>query len=174
MNVLCYIYRELEGNQQTVTLKAQDNVSFCQDHPYKGDGHIYEPLEDFTKMYDEVSVKETSPPKQASKSNHNNIITDTISEISNRASPSETLPPEQAPESDNDPTSIVYEDVILEEPPNLKLTAAIDCKAVKEHPLKESESSSTAQALTSHGEGCLLYTSPSPRDATLSRMPSSA
>ena len=24
------------------------------------------------------------------------------------------------------------------------------------------------------GEGCLLYTSPSPRDATLSRMPSSA
>ena len=26
----------------------------------------------------------------------------------------------------------------------------------------------------SHKEGCLLYTSPSPRDATLSRMPSSA
>ena len=26
----------------------------------------------------------------------------------------------------------------------------------------------------SHLEGCLLYTSPSPRDATLSRMPSSA
>ena len=25
-----------------------------------------------------------------------------------------------------------------------------------------------------HEEGCLLYTSPSPRDATLSRMPSSA
>ena len=27
---------------------------------------------------------------------------------------------------------------------------------------------------TSNGVGCLLYTSPSPRDATLSRMPSSA
>ena len=27
---------------------------------------------------------------------------------------------------------------------------------------------------TSHVKGCLLYTSPSPRDATLSRMPSSA
>ena len=28
--------------------------------------------------------------------------------------------------------------------------------------------------LIAHEEGCLLYTSPSPRDATLSRMPSSA
>ena len=28
--------------------------------------------------------------------------------------------------------------------------------------------------LTVEAEGCLLYTSPSPRDATLSRMPSSA
>ena len=28
--------------------------------------------------------------------------------------------------------------------------------------------------MVSRGEGCLLYTSPSPRDATLSRMPSSA
>ena len=31
-----------------------------------------------------------------------------------------------------------------------------------------------APLLTPYGESCLLYTSPSPRDATLSRMPSSA
>ena len=30
------------------------------------------------------------------------------------------------------------------------------------------------QALAEYYNGCLLYTSPSPRDATLSRMPSSA
>ena len=30
------------------------------------------------------------------------------------------------------------------------------------------------EPLVVHGDGCLLYTSPSPRDATLSRMPSSA
>ena len=32
----------------------------------------------------------------------------------------------------------------------------------------------TTSALASEGGACLLYTSPSPRDATLSRMPSSA
>ena len=32
----------------------------------------------------------------------------------------------------------------------------------------------TPRTFTQHGKGCLLYTSPSPRDATLSRMPSSA
>ena len=31
-----------------------------------------------------------------------------------------------------------------------------------------------AQAIRGHSRACLLYTSPSPRDATLSRMPSSA
>ena len=35
-------------------------------------------------------------------------------------------------------------------------------------------SSDDAHLYFSHPEGCLLYTSPSPRDATLSRMPSSA
>ena len=35
----------------------------------------------------------------------------------------------------------------------------------------EEKEQKTAQAMA---EGCLLYTSPSPRDATLSRMPSSA
>ena len=30
------------------------------------------------------------------------------------------------------------------------------------------------RAVVMYGEDCLLYTSPSPRDATLSRMPSSA
>ena len=30
------------------------------------------------------------------------------------------------------------------------------------------------QQMAAEGTGCLLYTSPSPRDATLSRMPSSA
>ena len=31
-----------------------------------------------------------------------------------------------------------------------------------------------ATAIAFHNEGCLLYTSPSPRDGLLSRMPSSA
>ena len=31
-----------------------------------------------------------------------------------------------------------------------------------------------SHSLLAHSDGCLLYTSPSPRDATLSRMPSSA
>ena len=38
----------------------------------------------------------------------------------------------------------------------------------------ELESMKSAPEIDCHFDGCLLYTSPSPRDATLSRMPSSA
>ena len=41
----------------------------------------------------------------------------------------------------------------------------VDYRAWEESPI---------DVLKEHGEFCLLYTSPSPRDATLSRMPSSA
>ena len=36
------------------------------------------------------------------------------------------------------------------------------------------DNSLVAELVDTEGYGCLLYTSPSPRDATLSRMPSSA
>ena len=40
--------------------------------------------------------------------------------------------------------------------------------------LKEAGEGASAQAKKLNLKSCLLYTSPSPRDATLSRMPSSA
>ena len=46
------------------------------------------------------------------------------------------------------------------------------CKIIKEQPSSVGEADSRGR--TPLHEACLLYTSPSPRDATLSRMPSSA
>ena len=40
--------------------------------------------------------------------------------------------------------------------------------------IKLEESTAVIQEIVVKGQSCLLYTSPSPRDATLSRMPSSA
>ena len=38
----------------------------------------------------------------------------------------------------------------------------------------DTEKENKGRVVRMHPKGCLLYTSPSPRDATLSRMPSSA
>ena len=57
---------------------------------------------------------------------------------------------------------------------------AVDVLLVEQDPVLCKSLQATAQRLKAEGvrvergEGCLLYTSPSPRDATLSRMPSSA
>ena len=49
-----------------------------------------------------------------------------------------------------------------------------DGKAPGDYALTAEDLEPTRVALPSEEEVCLLYTSPSPRDATLSRMPSSA
>ena len=51
------------------------------------------------------------------------------------------------------------------------------CDFLKEEELEETKEVSYTNTLEQNlgsNQGCLLYTSPSPRDATLSRMPSSA
>ena len=53
-------------------------------------------------------------------------------------------------------------------------TVAIDCRPGPNTVLTEEEEIKLADYLLQMSEICLLYTSPSPRDATLSRMPSSA
>ena len=47
-----------------------------------------------------------------------------------------------------------------------------DGSKIRDFPMKQLKSGATEQLQGAFG--CLLYTSPSPRDATLSRMPSSA
>ena len=46
--------------------------------------------------------------------------------------------------------------------------------ALKEHGITVTNNYELADLIIGHDDICLLYTSPSPRDATLSRMPSSA
>ena len=60
--------------------------------------------------------------------------------------------------------------------PELKPLESLKLKDVKKDSEKEGKSSSVSSELLASREAeiCLLYTSPSPRDATLSRMPSSA
>ena len=55
----------------------------------------------------------------------------------------------------------------------LMFVFAIACQAGEDNRTVYDENTSDAYSETMD-EGCLLYTSPSPRDATLSRMPSSA
>ena len=43
-----------------------------------------------------------------------------------------------------------------------------------EHPVQEINTTTDTRDYLAKSRHCLLYTSPSPRDATLSRMPSSA
>ena len=61
----------------------------------------------------------------------------------------------------------------------LLTTYAIEVRADELYPiydeiLKEAGSNISVKMIIAEEKGCLLYTSPSPRDATLSRMPSSA
>ena len=51
---------------------------------------------------------------------------------------------------------------------NKKMLDILACPICKHHPLEEFDINVKDELV------CLLYTSPSPRDATLSRMPSSA
>ena len=60
------------------------------------------------------------------------------------------------------PTIIINDDIVLVEPENEELRQALKIDEVKEEKVFDTIII------------CLLYTSPSPRDATLSRMPSSA
>ena len=56
----------------------------------------------------------------------------------------------------------------------VNLQAAILSSEYGQAEMAKLEASSADANLITEFEGCLLYTSPSPRDATLSRMPSSA
>ena len=47
-------------------------------------------------------------------------------------------------------------------------------KFSKKHEWVSLDGDTATVGITKHATDCLLYTSPSPRDATLSRMPSSA
>ena len=51
---------------------------------------------------------------------------------------------------------------------------SIDAGATKIDIIRGREKGEAYLRIKDNGRGCLLYTSPSPRDATLSRMPSSA
>ena len=71
--------------------------------------------------------------------------------------------------------------VLLSGPPGLgKTTLALIVAAELEQPIRVTSgpaiqhAGDLASVLSSLAEGCLLYTSPSPRDRTRSRMPSSA
>ena len=70
-----------------------------------------------------------------------------------------------------------FESVILEISPKLNDgTTIIDVCSVKTHPVEIMETNLTDNIgiIATHPMFCLLYTSPSPRDGLLSRMPSSA
>ena len=84
------------------------------------------------------------------------------------------------------PTPLIYSPAFSKEcrnmvyikPENLQRTGAFKIRGAYNKIMKMDDESKSrgliASSAGNHAQGCLLYTSPSPRDGLLSRMPSSA
>ena len=133
-----------EKSHQNVNVQAQN---FSEDHLSKEDRYIYEPLEDFSKVYEEVSQNKSSLPNQ--EPDGTNAVSKTDDGVT---VPTESLQEELVPISSNDHSNTVYEAVTPEETPSLMSAARRDDHEVGKK--MESElSSTTEQALTCYSEG---------------------
>ena len=152
-----------EESHKTVKLQAQ---TFSEEHPSKEDRYVYEPLEDFSEVYEEINPNESPPSNQESDGTTNTVNeTDSESPSSNHATtntvnvtddevtvPIELLQEDKVPVSSNDPIITVYEEVTPQETLNLMSAAGTDDQEVSKQ--MESESISTKeQAPTCSSEG---------------------
>ena len=70
--------------------------------------------------------------------------------------------------------AVLAEDGCVEYFPAIDVDAKLDAQSKDENAVIVIEKWESLEALHAHLKACLLYTSPSPRDGLLSRMPSSA